>query len=629
MERLLPGKTLVSNLGLAFLALAFLAFTLLNNLLFSGARLDLTENSVYTLSDGSRAIVDKIDEPINLYFFFSDSTSTELTAVRGYAKRVQELLEEYALYGGSKLSLNVIDPEPFSEQEDQASEFGLQAVPVNTAGDNLYLGLAGTNAVGDLEVIGFFQPDKEEFLEYDISKLIHTLTTIEKPVLGLMSTMKIQGDVDMQTFQQTPAWISISQLEQLFDVRTVETTTANIDDEISVLMVVHPKGVSDETLLAIDQFVMRGGKLLAFMDPLAEQETPQQGANPMMPQAPAERSSDLNKLTEAWGVTLANGKIVGDSQTALQVGGAGGSPVRHLGILGLEPDNFDADDVTMNALESINVATSGYFDVDVPEGLSAVSLVASSEFSMPLDSFQFQFLRDPADLQKGFKPTGERYAMAVRLAGPAKSAFPDGVGSSEVELIKETDFINVILFADTDILSDRLWVRVQNFFGQRIASPWANNGDLVTNAVDNLFGSTDLISIRSRGRFSRPFDLVQDLRREAEAQYLDKANELQSQLADTEQKLSELQQRREETNQLGISPEQQQELERFEAEKLKIRKALRDVRHQLDQDIESLGATLKFLNIALIPLLLTGVLFLGGWLRQRGKARTAIAEAQP
>ena len=623
MERLLSPKALVSNFGLAVLAIAFLAFTLLNNLLFSGARLDLTENSIYTLSDGSRAIVDKIDEPINLYFFFSDSTSTELTAVRSYAKRVQELLEEYALYGGSKLNLSVIDPEPFSEQEDQASEFGLQAVPVNTAGDNLYLGLAGTNAVGDLEVIGFFQPDKEEFLEYDISKLLHTLTTIEKPVLGLMSGLKIQGDVDMQTFQQTPAWVSVSQLEQLFDVRAVETTVTSIDDEISVLMVVHPKGLTDETLLAIDQFVMRGGNLLAFMDPLAEQDVPQQGGNPMMPQAPTERSSDLNKLTAAWGVTLAKHKIVGDSQTALQVGGGGGSPVRHLGILGLEPDNFDDDDVTMSALESVNVSTAGYFDVDMPEGMTATTLVASTEFAMPLDAFQFQFLRDPSDLQKGFKPTGERYPMAVRIGGPAPSAFPDGVGSSEVELRKESEFINVILVADTDILSDRLWVRVQNFFGQRIASPWANNGDLVTNAVDNLFGSTDLISIRSRGRFTRPFDLVQDLRREAEAQYLDKANELQSQLAETEGKLEDLQKTREETNQLGLSPEQQEELRRFEAEKLKIRRDLRDVRHQLDQDIESLGATLKFLNIALIPLILTGILFVGGRFRQRSRAQAA------
>ena len=196
MNRLLSGKSLVSNFGLLLLAAAFLAFTLLNNLMFSGARLDLTENSIYTLSDGSRSIVDKVDEPINLYFFFSDTASTELTAVRRYAKRVQALLEEYALYGGSKLQLTAINPEPFSEEEDQASEFGLQAVPVNTAGDNLYFGLAGTNSVGDVEVIAFFQPDKEEFLEYDISKLIHSLTTLDKPVLGLMSSLKVDGDIN-------------------------------------------------------------------------------------------------------------------------------------------------------------------------------------------------------------------------------------------------------------------------------------------------------------------------------------------------------------------------------------------------------------------------------------------------
>ncbi len=632
MERLLSGRKFVSNLGLVVLALAFLAFTVLNNLMFSSARIDLTDNAIYTLSDGSRSIIDKIDEPLNLYLFFSESTSTELTAVRSYAKRVRELLEEYALYGGSNIQLHVIDPEPFSEQEDQAAEFGLQAVPVNAAGDNLYLGLAGTNAVGDVETIGFFQPDKEEFLEYDISKLIHTLSTIEKPVLGLMSTIKIQGDIDMQTFQQTPAWVMVSQLEQLFDVRSVDTTAEEIDSEIKVLMVVHPKGLNDLTLYAIDQFVLRGGHLLAFMDPLAEQDAPPQ-ANPMMPQAPAERASDLNKLTKAWGVTLSKNKIVGDSQTALQVGGGSGAPVRHLGILGLEPDNFDKNDVTMGALESINVATIGYFDIDEAAEANVVRLIQSSTFAMPLDAFQFQFLRDPADLQKSFAPTGTRYAMAVRIGGPAKSAFPDGVGESEGaapgEQIKESDHINVILFADTDLLSDRLWVRVQNFFGQRIASPWANNGDLVTNAVDNLFGSTDLISIRSRGRFTRPFDLVQDLRREAEAKYLTKANDLQAQLAETERKLTELQKTREETSNLGLSPEQRSALAQFEQEKLKIRKELRDVRHQLGQDIDSLGATLKFVNVALIPLMLTLLLFFFSRMRARSRSRYAETGGLP
>ena len=213
---------------------------------------------------------------------------------------------------------------------------------------------------------------------------------------------------------------------------------------------------------------------------------------------------------------------------------------------------------------------------------------------MPLDAFQFQFLSDPADLMRAFSPTGENYVVAVRLSGSAPSAFPEGFDANEGTNLTETDDLNVILIADTDILSDRMWVRVQNFFNQRIASPWANNGDMVINALDNLSGGASLISIRSRGRFTRPFDVVQDLRREAEARYLESANNLQTQLTEAERQLTDLQSNRGGNNLLGLSPEQEQALIRFQEEKLKIRKQLRDVRHRLDSDIELLGSTLKF-----------------------------------
>ena len=606
-------KKYYSGLGLCLLALGFLMFTLLNNVLFGGWRLDLTGNKIYTLSDGSREILESIDEPVNLYFFFSEKSSEDLTSLRVYATRVREMLEEYELAANGKINLSVVDPEPFSEAEDQAAEFGLQGIPVSTAGEELYFGLAATNALDDQEVIPFFQPDKEEFLEYEISKLIQSLSVVEKPVVGVLSSLEVQGNMNMQTYQMTPPWMVVDQLMQLFSVQTINPE-GTIPAEIDILLLIHPKQLSEAMLFSIDQFVMGGGRLLAFIDPLAETDRPVQ-ANPMMPAPPSIQVSTLNRLTEAWGVTMRSDVILGDSQTALAVGGADGTPVRHLAILGMEGDNFSRDDIVTSSLENINLSTAGILDVAEDASVQVEPLISSSTFAMPMEALQFQFLSDPNDLLQGFKPTGESYLVAARLSGSAPSAFPEGLEESEGTVLTETDNLNVILVADTDILSDRMWVQVQEFFGQRIASPWANNGDMVINALDNLSGGASLISIRSRGRFSRPFDVVQDLRREAEASYLEKANDLQARLTETEQKLSDLQSSQSENNLLVLTPEQEEALVQFQQEKVEIRRQLREVRHQLDSDIEVLGSTLKFLNIALIPILMTLLLLVVNYIR--------------
>ena len=606
-------KKYYSGLGLCLLALGFLMFTLLNNVLFGGWRLDLTGNNLYTLSDGSREILESIDEPVNLYFFFSEKSSEDLTSLRVYATRVREMLEEYELAANGKINLSVVDPEPFSEAEDQAAEFGLQGIPVSTAGEELYFGLAATNALDDQEVIPFFQPDKEEFLEYEISKLIQSLSVVEKPVVGVLSSLEVQGNMNMQTYQMTPPWMVVDQLRQLFTVQTINPE-GTIPAEIDILLLIHPKQLSEAMLFSIDQFVMGGGRLLAFIDPLAETDRPVQ-ANPMMPAPPSIQVSTLNQLTEAWGVTMRSDVILGDSQTALAVGGVDGTPVRHLAILGMEGDNFSRDDIVTSSLESINLSTAGILDVAEDASVQVEPLISSSTFAMPMEALQFQFLSDPNDLKQGFKPTGESYLVAARLSGSAPSAFPEGLEESEGIVLTETDNLNVILVADTDILTDRMWVQVQEFFGQRIASPWANNGDMVINALDNLSGGASLISIRSRGRFSRPFDVVQDLRREAEASYLEKANDLQARLTETEQKLSDLQSSQSENNLLVLTPEQEEALVQFQQEKVEIRRQLREVRHQLDSDIEVLGSTLKFLNIALIPILMTLLLLVVNYIR--------------
>jgi len=622
----LSGR-LSSTLMLVVIFGIFFAFTMLNNALFSSARIDLTENKLYTLTLGTRDLIAEIDEPIKFRFFFSQRASEDLTALRAYARRVQELLEEYQALAGGSINLEIIDPEPFSEEEDLAAQFGLQSVPVNNAGDELYFGLVGTNSVDDQLIISFFQPDKEEFLEYDISRIIHQLNSSRKPKVGLLSSLKIQGDIDTSTFQTTPAWVVIDQLTQQYEVVDVAMDATELPRDMQLLVIVHPKSLSDPTLFAIDQFAMAGGRVLLFVDPLAEMERRPPGAMPTEP------ASDFSLLSN-WGMQLRADTVLADSAAALNVGGSNGQSVRHLGILGLSAENFNSDDVSLASLESINVTTSGILDmVGRPESRIDI-LIQSSENAMPMASTEFQSLTDPEQLLKTFVPTGERYTIAARISGKAVTAYPEGVdfetvpgadpeaeveGQGQVESTRDTqllqtvltgtDKLNVIVVADTDILTDRLWVQVQNFFGQTIASPWANNGDFVLNSVDNLLGGSELISIRSRGRFSRPFTVVESLRLAAQSKYQKSADTLQRELEETEAELNEVESSQSDQNLLALSPEQEQAITQFQDEKLRIRKQLRDVRHQLDKDIEGLGATLKLINIIVLPLLLVLVIY--------------------
>ena len=604
------NRNLISGLGLFLLALAFVMVILLNNLWFSGIRVDLTENKLFTLAAGTREIVQDIDEPINLYFFFSEKASEDLTTLRAYANRVRELLQEYALLADGKINLQLIDPEPFSDAEDRAAAFGLQGVPVNSAGDELYFGLAATNALDDQQVIGFFQPDKEEFLEYEISKLIQNLLVQNKAKVGLLSSLKVQGDMDMNTFQTTPAWVVIDQIDQASELQTITPDAESLPAGLDLLVLIQPHGLAESLLSSIDQFALSGGRVLVFVDPLAEMDQSQ--VNPVIGMSGAETSIDF-PLLAGWGVLLRKDVVLGDAQQALTVSGADGQPVRHLSILGLQAQNFNNEDIILSSLETINVSTAGILDVLDQRSTQVDVLMASSEYAMPIERLRLKMLGDPSELLPDFQATGLVYPVAVRITGAAKSQYPVTVDGDDSVL--STGQLNVIVVADTDILTDRLWVQLQDFFGQRIVSPWANNGDFVTNAVDNLTGSSALISIRSRGRFSRPFEVVQDLRREAEASYLNSANDLQAQLAETERQLGELESSRDEQNLMSLSPEQEAALVRFQQEKLRIRKALRNVRHQLDKDIEMLGSTLKFMNIVLMPLVLTFILLVLKYLR--------------
>lgn len=617
------NRKALSGTALLVLAVLFVAVMLLVNVVFRGARADLTQSRLYTLSAGTKNILRSIDEPINLYLFYSDKGTQDLPQLRTYFTQVREMLGEMSSRSGGKLKLDVIDPLPFSEDEDRATAFGLQSVPVSAAGAKVFFGLAGTNSTNGQSVIPFLQPDKEAFLEYDVAKLIHELQTPKKPAVGLLSSLPIAADFDPATRQMREAWAVDQQWAQMFDLRKIDPATLKaIDKDIDVLVVVQPKQLSDDAQYAIDQFVLRGGHLLAFVDPDADME--QAGGDPNNPMAAmmADKSSDLPKLFKAWGVEYDPHKVVIDRARAAAISaGEGQPPVRHPGILGLTQAELNHDDVVTANLESVNVWTAGFFDLaQDAKDVKLTPLIQTTSDASSVGSDRLRMLQDPTSLLAGYKPAGAPFVIAARLTGKFKTAFPE---RKEAGALSESKDANgqIVLVADTDILSDRLWVQIRPFFGQKIMNAFANNGDFAVNTLDNMAGSSDLISIRGRAISQRPFTTVEALKRTADERFRAKEQELQKELSDTERKLTELQSAKTKDQAQILSPEQKSELDNFLKRKLEIRKELRQVRRQLDAEIETLGTKLKLINILLIPLLLTfAALAFAWWRGQRRRA---------
>lgn len=594
---------------IALAVLLFFVFNAFNHLVFKDARLDLTEGQLYTLSEGSLNLVQGVEEPVQLYFFFSEAASRDLTPIRTYADRVESMLEEFALASNGMLLVERIDPAPFSEAEDEAAAFGLQAVPVSATGDSLYFGLAGSDALDNVETIPFFQPDREMFLEYEISQLIDRLARPKREMVGLISTLPVTNQVNPQTFQPEPGWQSILSLEDTVTLESIDVSAEEIPEGLAALVLIHPKSLPDQMKTALVRYLASGGKVIAFLDPLAEMD--RAAASPMMPSLPSGQASSLNWLTRSLGVQMREAEVLGDPQLALSVSTPSGAPTRHLAILGLTNAQLNSESIVTAQLDSLNFASAGFFDIDSPT-VAVETLIESSEFANGIAASQLQFLQNPEDLMQSFSEGSEARPIAVRLSGP--TTLETGLeGDAPVEVSN----LDLILVSDTDVLSDRLWVQVQNFFGQQVATAFADNGSLLTNLVDYFAGSQDLISVRSRGRFTRPFEVVQSLRREAEAQYLASAEQLQLELNETERQLADLESQQESDGVLRLSDEQEAALVRFQDEKLRIRKALRDVRHRLDQDIDQLGEHLKLLNIIVLPILLTLMLAMAAWAQLR------------
>ncbi len=624
------GRTGLGVGGLVALAVLFVAVVVLSNLGLRGARLDLTQNRLYTLSPGTTEVIAQLKEPVNLYFYFSrDAAAKDAPALLPYATRVREFLEELAARSGGKVRLSVVDPQPFSEDEDRANGFGLQALPTGT-GDSLFFGLAGSNSTDGRSVIPAFQQERQAFLEYDVAKLIHELGNPKKPVVALMSSIDMQGQFNPMTGQMSESWPIVAEIEQLFTLRHVTPDVASIDGDVDVLMLVHPKNLPAKTLYAIDQFVMRGGRLMLFIDPLSGAD---ENSRTPPTAAAANHASDLEPLLGAWGVEYDPAQVIGDLKLGLELRTSmDAAPLRHIAILGLHHEEMNAKDVVTGSLDSINVATAGFLRAAPKATTQFEPLLSTSTSAAPIPAARFVGLTDPETLRDGFQPTGVRYTIAARVTGNLNSAFPNGApeeakpaqGPPVAHLAKTSTPANIVIVADTDLLLDFMWVQVHDVFGQHVAQAFANNGDFVANVLDNLGGSGALISIRGRETFDRPFERIEAIKRQADDRLRAKALELQAELKATETKLSELQSKRADQSSLVLSPEQEAELKRFTVQKAEIRRELRETQRGLDVEIDRLEARIKIIDIAAVPIAvaIAGFLVLA-WRRKRAATRRA------
>lgn len=628
---------------LILVAVLFLAINLFSNIVFRSAQIDLTQNKLFTLSQGTENVLSKIDEPITLKFFYSERLANEYPQIRTYANHVRDLLQEIRNRSNGKIILEVIDPEPFSSDEDLAMSLGLKGART-TEGDIIYFGLVGTNLVDGIEQIPFFATERQQYLEYDVTRLIQNLNRPKKPVLGIVTNLPMDtgagGLMEAMRGQSKPYMI-YEELRDRFEINFLEQNFVVVPKDVDVLLIAHPRKLNDNTLYAIDQFVMRGGRVLAAVDPHSEVSLT--AGSDGQPVRGYTEASDLGPLLGDWGVSFDKSHIIGDRKLAMQV--ATGLDARrqtsdYVLWLTVPKSNLDSDDIVTANVDHLNLATVGTLTPMKNATTRFTPLIWSSKDSEVYDLNYVKSGPTPDALLESFKPSGERHVIAARISGPIKSAFKEApLVDPNADKSKRSDSqdkpptfmaetkndANIIVIADSDLFDDRFWVQVQDYNGQRIAKPIADNAQFILSAIDNLMGSDDLISLRARERADRPFIVVDNLRKEADRHFLAEQQRLKSSISDTEKRLTDLQTQAQ--GEGAAAEDAQEEAAQFRKELLKSRKALRDVQRNLRRDIDRLASRVRFINVALMPILVAFMALGIAILRHRRRKARAAKEA--
>ena len=617
---------LFSAVGLAALFIVLVAF----NYLASGAavRADLTDGKLYTLSEGTKKILGKLDGPVKLRLYVSQSDNAIPVQLRSFAQRVEDLVREFKAVAGANLVIEKYNPKPDSDEEDAAQLDGVEPQTL-FSGEQFYLGLS-VSRLDRKQALSNISQQREWLLEYDLIRAIARVANAERPTIGVMSAVPVLGEpVNMMTRQSNEPWVLANELKRDFNVKSVSMNAEAIDKDINVLLVIQPRDIMESAEYALDQFVLRGGKLIAFVDPYMFFD---QQPNPMMPNMPGQPgSSTLPRLFKAWGIGMDPGKVVAD------VTYASGAGQRYTPtVITLNKTALSKDDVATSQIDTLLLAFSGVFDASKPaEGLKVTELARTSPNSMLVDSIVASVSGDAA--MKGFVPDNKAKPLALRLSGKFRTAFPEGKPApfnpdkdkkpaEPAPQLKEAAAENsVVLVADADMLADGAAVEVQNILGQRVVVPSNGNLALVQGMIEQLASGDDLMSLRSRASSFRPLTVVRQMEADAQKQYFGKIKELEDELQQTTEKMQKLQKQSGGTKSAQImSPEQQAELDRFKKRVIETRQVLKELRKTLRQDAEALQFWTKVVNIALMPLLVA--LFGIGFAVMRRRRAAAVAD---
>jgi ABC-type uncharacterized transport system involved in gliding motility auxiliary subunit len=616
---------LYSTAGVLGMLVILIAFNFITGLW--RARVDLTREKAYTLSEGTRAILRKMDTPIHikLYCTRGQAATPETVALKDYAAQVEDLLTEYKQAAGGKLIIEKYDPEPDSDAEDSARMDGIEGQML-PGGERFYLGLAVTML--DLkEAIPFLSPSRERLLEYDLSRAISRVITPDKPVVGLMSPLPLFGMPSNPMMarmgqQGSQPWAIISELKNDFNLRTLSMDLDKIEDDVKVLVLIHPRDISDKAQFAIDQFILRGGKLLAFLDPMPFVIDSKE-QNQMLGNIPNTGSS-LDKLLKAWGLAFDTSKVVADLNFKMQLGGRGGAPQEAPAVLNLTGEGLNSNDIVTSQIDSVWLPYVGAFTGTPAPGLKETVLLKSTKDSQLVDGFMANLGGE--NIIKEFKPSGIQYALAVRLTGKFKTAFPAGKpedkekkddekkdADKKADPAKTDDSLKeakqdttVVLVGDADMLYDTVALRqVPTLMGVAL-TPMNGNLAFAQNMIEQLSGDNNLIAVRSRATLSRPFTRIQKMETAANEKFQNEIKQLEARANEASQRINELQQQRKDKDQRFIlSREQTAELAKLRRDEVETRKHLRQVQKDLRKEVESLQTRAKWLNILTVPFAVT------------------------
>ncbi len=598
--------------SVAGVVLVFIAIVGLNLIVSqTRARVDLTADKLHTLSDGTRQILKRVDGPIEMRLYVSKGKERMPEQLKTYVQSVEDLLGEFRVQSGNQIEIKKLDPEPDSEAEDSAKSDGIQGQPLSN-GEEFYLGVAIENPPEKVALQ--LMPQREKLLEYDLARAVSQVLSTNKPIIGVMTPLQVMGGMNPMMMQmgrggQSEPWVFVSELKRDFDVQTVPMDTDSIDEKVKVLLVVHPKDITEKAQFAIDQFVLRGGRLVVFADALclSDAQRPQMGGMGMN----FGTSSSLPKLFKSWGLDFSS-QVVADTQFMKELGGRDGRPQFVPGFLFINSKGVNPKDAAVGQIDDIWMPFAGAIQGAATGGLKSEPLLFSSTDSQLVDGITAQL--NPEKILQDFKSSGVTYNLGVRLSGKFKTAFPDGKPSTGdtnapagPAALKEGAAENTVyVFGDVDMLANNFTVQINPMF--RIATPMNGNLSLLQNIVEQASGDPSLVGARSRASVRRPFTVVQEMEAAARKSYQAKIESLDAKLQELQTKLSEMQVKKEGNSaRLILSPEQQQALKNFTEQQVSTRKELRVTRRNLRQDVDALESRLKWLNIAAMPILVAAV----------------------